>query len=222
LIESIRQMGADPSLTNNDPRIKELAETIVRISTEFGIITEYTAFLAREGMDLGDTAQVLGQTTDSLYNQGVAARSGSGAVSQSVNMSIQRSQEVLNRDSSYLNSQMERTRIVNAQQANDLTFYFKDGRWVDSRLVTVESVVTPHKTVVFGSDEYFQVAEQLAAENRQGALAFAQDILILVDGEIVFVDIPADVEEPYQPVDPETTGTGDASGGTAPAARRGR
>jgi Ca-activated chloride channel family protein len=220
LIESIRQMGADPSLTSNDPRLKELAQTIVTLSTEFGIITEYTAFLAREGTDLGDAAQVLGQTTSSLYNQGAASRAGSGAVSQSMNMSMQRAQEVLNRDSSYLNSEMERTRIVNAQQANDLTFYFKDGRWVDSRLVAVAGVVTPHKTVVFGSDEFFEVAAQLTAENRQGALAFAQDILILVGGEIVLVDIPADVEEPYQPVDPATADNS-SSGSTAPA-RRGR
>ncbi|UCD51611.1 MAG: hypothetical protein JSW27_03070, partial [Phycisphaerales bacterium] len=128
-----------------------------------------------------------------------------------------RTQDVLNRDSSYLNSQMERTRIVNAQQANDLTFYFKDGRWIDSRLVTVEAMVTPHRTVEFGTDEYFAVADNLVGENRQGALAFAQDILLLVNGEIILIDIPDDVEEEYTPVDPadeeETTGAG---------ARRGR
>ena len=31
---------------------RELVEEIVRLSTEFGILTEYTAFLAREGTDL--------------------------------------------------------------------------------------------------------------------------------------------------------------------------
>lgn len=214
LIEAIRQLGADPSVTQNDPRIQELAGTIISLSTEFGIITEYTAFLAREGTNLSDAAALLGQATSTLYDQGVSTRGGSGAVSQSMNMAMQRAQDVLNRDSSYLNSQMERTRIVNAQQANDLTFYFKDGRWIDSRLAEIQAIVTPHCTVVFGSDEFFDVAERLAPQSRQGALAFAQDILLLLDGEILLIDIPADVEEPYEPVDPRTT---DQGGGTAPA-----
>jgi len=220
MIETIRQMGADPTVTQNNAKIKELAETIVALSTQFGIITEYTAFLAREGTDLSNAAQLLGQATNTLYNQGVATRDGTGAVSQSMNMAMQRAQDVLNRDSSYLNSQMERTRIVNAQQANDLTFYFKDGRWIDSRLAEIQAIVTPHRTVEFGSEEFFDIAAQLAGQNRQGALAFAQDILLLLDGQIILIDIPAEIEEPYQPVDPRTTDQG--SGTTAPPVRAGR
>lgn len=220
LIEAIRQMGADPTVTADNVKIKELATTIVALSTQFGIITEYTAFLAREGTDLSDAAQLLAQATNTLYDTGAATRSGTAAVNQSMNMAMQRTQDVLNRDSSYLNSQMERARIVNAQQANDLTFYFKDGRWIDSRLAEIQAIVTPHRTIVFGSDEFFDVAEQLAGQNRQGALAFAQDILLLLDGEILLIDIPADVEEDYQPVDPRTTDQGD--GTVAPSPRRGR
>ena len=220
LIETIRQMGADPTITANNAKIEEIAKTIIQLSTEFGIITEYTAFLAREGTDLCNAAQLLGQATNTLYNQGVATRDGTGAVSQSMNMAMQRAQDVLNRDSSYLNSQMERTRIVNAQQANDLTFYFKDGRWIDSRLAEIQAIVTPHRTVTFGSDEFFNIAAQLAGQNRQGSLAFAQDILLLLGGEIILIDIPADVEEPYQPVDPRTTDQG--GGSTAAPTRRGR
>ena len=36
----------------DDPKYRELVEEILRLSTEFGILTEYTAFLAREGSDL--------------------------------------------------------------------------------------------------------------------------------------------------------------------------
>ena len=222
MIDAIRQLGADQTVTEDDPQIAELAETIITISTEFGIITEYTAFLAREGTDLGDWTQILGQTTNTLFARGATAREGEGAVNQSVNMAMQRAQEVLNRDSTYLNSEMERTRIVNAQQANDLTFYFKDGRWVDSRLVTVEDIVTPHRTVEFGSDEFFEVANRLAAENRQGALAFAQDILLLVGGEIVLIDVPADVEEEYAPVDPQEADQANEDDGAPACPRRGR
>ena len=60
LIDAVRQMGADPAASVNDPKIKELIDEIVRLSTEFGILTEYTAFLAREGTDLHDAAECTG------------------------------------------------------------------------------------------------------------------------------------------------------------------
>ena len=34
--------------------MKELVDEIVRLSVEFGILTEYTSFLATEGTDLGN------------------------------------------------------------------------------------------------------------------------------------------------------------------------
>ncbi len=59
LIDDIRQMGADSNVNRNDPKVKELVDEIVRLSTEFGILTEYTAFLAREGTDLGRRTDVM-------------------------------------------------------------------------------------------------------------------------------------------------------------------
>jgi len=82
LIDAIRQLGADQTVTEDDPQIAELAETIITISTEFGIITEYTAFLAREGTDLGDWTQILGQTTNTLFERGAADREGEGTVTR--------------------------------------------------------------------------------------------------------------------------------------------
>ena len=34
-----------------DPKLKELVDEIVRLSTEYGVLTEYTAFLALDGTD---------------------------------------------------------------------------------------------------------------------------------------------------------------------------
>lgn len=51
LIEEIRQAGADQrpgARPSEDPRTKELVDEIVRLSTKWGILTEYTAFLALE------------------------------------------------------------------------------------------------------------------------------------------------------------------------------
>jgi Ca-activated chloride channel family protein len=214
MITQIQILGADPTLTEDDPRVRELATSIIALSTEFGIITEYTAFLAQEGTELGNAAELIGQTAGNLA-AGMGARTGGYSVGQTINNAMQRSQDVLNRDSSYLNSSMERTRIVNTQQANDLTFFFKDGWWIDSRLADIQDQLEPDQTVVFGTDEFMDVALSLALENRQGALAFAQDVVILVGEMIVMIDIPADIEEPYEPEDPwelDSPGSG-VSGG---------
>ena len=60
LVDAIRSQGAEGSASASalgakrraSPVGGELVDEIVRLSTEFGILTEYTAFLAREGTDL--------------------------------------------------------------------------------------------------------------------------------------------------------------------------
>ncbi|MCK4292440.1 MAG: VWA domain-containing protein [Planctomycetes bacterium] len=196
LIDTIRQVGADPTLSRDDPLIKELTETIVSLSVEFGILTEYTAFLAEEDSDLYDTAQTESRAGDNLYARGACTRGGSGAVNQSVNMIQQRSQEVLNRDSSYLDEYVRAVRITNVQQISDLTFYHRGDRWVDSRLASKEEEeVVPDRTVDFGSKEFVELVEQLVAQNRQGCLSFAEDVLILNGGEIILVDMPEEARQ---------------------------
>jgi Ca-activated chloride channel homolog len=224
LIDQIVQLGADSGVTEDDPQIQELTETIVFLSAQYGIITEYTAFLAREGTNLSDYADLLGQASSNLIDSAVGDRTGPGGVSQIVNNAQQRAQDVLNRDSSYLNSSMERTRIVNAQQANDLTLYFKDGRWIDSRLANLQDV-TPHETIELGSDAFFDLALDLALENRQGALAFAQDMLMYVDGRVILIEVPEDIKEDYAPLDPgalDGVDPGDVTGGSGGGVRAGR
>ena len=48
LMDEIRQSGADAHAAANDPKTKELVDEVIRLSKEYGILTEYTAFLIRE------------------------------------------------------------------------------------------------------------------------------------------------------------------------------
>ena len=193
LIDTIRQVGADPTLSRDDPLIVELTETIVSLSVEFGILTEYTAFLAEEDSDLYDTTQTEIRAAANLYTRGACTRGGGGAVNQSVNMIQQRSQEVLNRDNSYLDEYVRDVRITSVQQVSDLTFYHRGNRWVDSRLAGMEEEeVVPDRTVDFGSKEFVELIGHLVAQNRQGCLSFAENVLILNGGEIILVDMPED------------------------------
>jgi len=187
LIDAVRQAGADAKVSKNDPKIKELVDEIVRLSTEFGILTEYTAFLAREGTNLRSPDAIRHKAGASLESRAMRSRSGWGAVNQSFNMGLQRSQSELNYNNYYMNERMERVSIANVQQINDLAYYRRGNRWVDSRLVSKEGEVKPRRIIEFGSEEFIELARKLAKENRQGSIALRGDIMLMVDNEAVLV-----------------------------------
>jgi len=191
LIDAVRQMGADPAASKDDPKVKELVDEIVRLSTEFGILTEYTAFLARDGTDLGNRTEVLREAGRALESRAMRRRSGMDAVSQSFNIQPQMSQKSLNYGNVYFNDRMERVSVTTVQQINDQAYYRRGNRWIDSRLVSKEAQVKPSKVIEFGSKEFIELARKLARENRQGSIALRGDVLLIVDGEPVLVRMPS-------------------------------
>jgi len=193
LTDAIRALGADAAPAQaqrraaTDPRIKELVDEIVRLSTEFGILTEYTAFLAKEGTDLSDRDRVLAAANTNYVNRAMSTRLGIGSVNQERNNDFQRRQQVLNGRNSYLDERMNRVQILQVQQVNDRAFYRRGSRWVDSRLVEQERTVKPTRVIEFGSKAFAELLATLAKENRQGTVALHGDILLIVDGTTVLV-----------------------------------
>jgi Ca-activated chloride channel family protein len=187
LIDVVRQSGADPSASCSDPKTKELVDEIVRLSTEFGILTEYTAFLAREGTDLHDHVQVRREAEDNLYGRAIHVRSGIGAVNQAFNYTRQKGQTELNYRNGFLDAEMNEVSISTVQQVNGDAYYRRGNQWTDSRLVAQAPAAPPARVIEFGSKEYFELAEKLAAENRQGSISLEGDILLMVDGQPVLI-----------------------------------
>jgi hypothetical protein len=184
-------MGADSGLNTlghapSDPRMKELVTEIVRLSKEFGILTEYTAFLAREGTDLGRTADNVAQAADTLNGRAMQMRSGFGGVNQEFNNGIQRSQMILNTRNSFLDKDMNRVEINSVQQMNAQAFYRRGNRWVDNTLVDTTNA-TPHKVVEIGTEEFRRLTDRLVEQNRQSTFALGGEILIQVDGTTYLV-----------------------------------
>jgi Ca-activated chloride channel family protein len=190
LIDEVRQMGADPAASADDPKAAELVDEIVRLSTEFGILTEYTAFLAREGTDLSDSAGVMREAGSALESLAMRQRSGPGAVSQSYNMIRRKNRKTLNIRNYYLDAEMAPVSVEAVQQVNDRAYYRRGGRWVDSRLVNERAELKPARVVEFGSDEFMELARRLALRNRQASMALGGDVLLLVDGEVILVKAP--------------------------------
>jgi len=197
LIDIIRDSGADIATAQTqgavtvDPKLKELVEEIVRLSTEFGILTEYTAFLAREGTDLNDRDNVLSQAWRNFDNRARTTRGGLGSLNQDINNDFQRRQNLANSRNKFYDEKMNRVSIVTVQQINDQAFYQRGRRWVDSRLVNDEREIKPKTVIEFGSEDFRKLATRLAADGRQGSIALRGDILLVVDNEPVLIKAPA-------------------------------
>jgi Ca-activated chloride channel family protein len=190
LIDAVRQAGGDGksgvlTAAAADPKTKELVDEIVRLSVEFGILTEYTAFLAREGTDLGGRDEVLREVERNLQARAVGTRSGLAAVNQSLNVEAQSRQTVLNRHNAFWDQNMNRVQVAQVRQVNDRAFYQQGDRWVDSRVAAKGGAARADREVRIGSPEFLALAEKLAAENRQGCVAMKGEILIEVDGQTV-------------------------------------
>jgi Ca-activated chloride channel family protein len=201
LVDAIRDLGADrptavavstasfarPPAPVDDPRLKELVGSIIRLSTEFGVLTEYTAFLAEEGTDLTKRDAVLSRATKNFNTRAIDTRCGIGSVSQSGNSTYMRSQACLNAGNWYLDANLNRVSVSHVQQINDCTYYRRGNTWVDARLIDRVATAKPVKTIEIGSDELRQLVERLTREGRPGVVSLRGDILLEVDGQPILI-----------------------------------
>lgn len=84
LIDELRSAGADPRVQQmtdmrDDPKLAELIDEIVRLSTTYGILTEYTSFIAAEESMLAGAA-VNRAELEAVMQSSSRARSGENAV----------------------------------------------------------------------------------------------------------------------------------------------
>ena len=155
----------------------------MRLSKEFGVLTEYTAFLAREGTDLSERSRVLREASGNLVSRAMRDRSGTWALNQGSNHSFFGQNRIYTGKNVEWDMNMNRVQLTGVQEAGDLTFFLKDGRWVDSRLVDKDRATRPVKVIKYGTPEFEKLARKLAVEGRQGAVSLGKEILLEVDGE---------------------------------------
>lgn len=189
LTDAIRDLGADlliGAAAGRDPRAKELVEEIVRLSRQFGVLSEYTAFLALEGTDLTRPTELFVEAFRNFDGRAMKDRTGWNSVNQSFNNDLLRGQAALNWRNVYYDSNFNTVEISSVQQVNDRAFYRRGNRWVDSGVATAANAAAP-RVVEVGSEEFWRLSERLAAENRQGAIALKGEILLRVGDETILV-----------------------------------
>ncbi len=194
LIDAIRSLGSSAGdVPGDDPRLRELVDEVVRLSRNHGVLTEYTAFFASDGVDLRNRADITAQAEDAFRRRAFGARTGDAGLSQDINIRQQRGREFLNHRNQYYDDRLYRVEFDNVQQLGDLTFFRRGDAWVDSRLLDRWPAGEP-TAIAFGSKEHEVLIDRLFREGRPGSLALNGDILLLVDGKAVRVESPRPAE----------------------------
>jgi len=216
LVDAVRRAGADGK---GETVSKELIDEIVALSTRWGILTEYTSFLAIEaGVDLRSQMASRGDREDSLglarlgrqfaetastpasvpevdlqaaLNRAERERTGLGAVQQdAVNQQNLQAKSVL--ANSIQTAGGAQVILTGMRQVADQTLFSRNGQWVDSSLLeAVEANNTDvAETIEFASERYFELADELARERRLGVLSLNQDVLLNRGGRVILVKRP--------------------------------
>ncbi len=192
LVDEIRRLGADADRLPihgqppDDPRVRELTEEIVRLSAEFGVLTEYTAFFAREGEAMDVPDRVVFEAERNLREEAMKKRSGKSAVSQSMNAQARLKQKSLNPRNAFLDGNMQSVEVRSVKQMADRAFFKRGKRWVDGRLLLKGKDAKPRRVVRFGTREFDRLVQKLARAGQQAAVALDGEILLeLEEGPVL-------------------------------------
>ncbi len=213
LLDSVRQAMADkPNLDpRTDPATKELVEEVVRLSTRFGVLTEYTAFLATEQDKkfAGDVRERTAQIMSEIASGRMTDRSGAGGVSQEVNMAPAASaaspgaaSNVDTKRQAYYDASMRRREISNIQTVNDRAFVNRFGRWIDMTMLDQEAL-EPEQTVEVGTPAFNELASELVKGNLAGALSLEGDVYLKINGKRVLLKQNTNAQNPPQNQQPQ-------------------
>jgi len=167
---------------------KELVDEIVRLGTEYGILTEYTSFLALEEGEIthAEAADRLAGPGGALGAGGPLAteRMGGYAISQRDNAQEMQAQTSLAAQNMYMDAEGNWQRVGNIVNVGQRGFIQQGAQWVDSRLrVGTQQQLEPELQVQAFSEAHFQLARAFPAIDAQ--LAVADNMLVLVNGHVV-------------------------------------
>jgi Ca-activated chloride channel family protein len=154
LVDEIRLHGRTP----------ELIDEVVAIGKRFGILTEYTSFLAAEGVDLASAAELRGRA-EAEFSRRAGVESGAHGVAQAANAKKLQRDAAAPGENTWLDDKGQETTVRGCQFVNGQALFFRQGEWQPADLpagVQTEEVVlfTPRCFEIL--DRHPEAAKSLA------------------------------------------------------------
>ncbi len=185
LIDQIRESTADnPRIdTTKDAKTKELVDEIVRLSTRWGIMTEYTSFIATEPKM--DHLRALSTAVRNLEDR-AADRAGAAGVNQESNAAAMQSPSPMSGRQVYFDKDMRKVEVATVQMIGNQTLFRRGQRWVDSRLPIREDDGAD-EVVQVGTARYQEVVDELSKQDLLGVLGLDGEVDMQIGGKRVRV-----------------------------------
>ncbi len=158
---------------------KELTDEIVALSTRFGILTEYTAFLATEDAPLA--APAAATRAAGGMSGAFEKREGGWATSQAENAQAMRQAATVAGQNRYRDQDGKSVQISNVQNRGQRGFVQRGAQWQDMRYDP--SVHKATMKVQAYSEAYFQLNRAFAGANQ--LLTVSDNMIIVLNGQAV-------------------------------------
>jgi len=163
-------------------RTDELVNELISLSKEFGILTPYTAFLAREDVMLSDDASINGESENNLQQlEKVSGSSANNLRSQKQGFASKTKIAPTGEAMSYEDASGSVQTVSTIKQIGTKTFYLRNEKWVEGTLDDRE--LRAAIEIKKFSDGYFKVAKGQKAEFNK-YLAFEEDIVVRIDDKV--------------------------------------
>jgi Ca-activated chloride channel family protein len=157
----------------------ELVQEIVDLSTKYGILTEYTAFLADDDNAVAPTVAT-GRALDSM-GKAFNMRQGGWATSQTQNAQEMRATATQQAQNRYLDAEGREVQVQNLQNRGQRGFVQRQGQWQDMRYNAERDKVALQ--VQAYSEAHFQLSRAFPELNN--FLAVSDDMIVMVNGQAV-------------------------------------
>lgn len=147
---------------------QELIEEVVRLSRRFGILTEYTEFLALAPANLSAAEAVRQARTQMAAAR--AQQAGQWAVNQAFNdQQLQQRAVATGEANTFRDRRGNVVRVDTVSQVGRQVFYLRDGQWVDAE----DAGPRPTRVVRLFSPEYFDLLRSQPAFAQSQQLGWA-------------------------------------------------
>jgi Ca-activated chloride channel family protein len=171
-------------------REPELVDEIVRLSTRFGILTEYTAFLADETVSHGRFAENARRAGGELESQTKAAEGGLGVAQSAGNAQRREADRAPGAQGLWRAARDDRDvetfEVEGVRQVANRTFYRRAQGWVDVRVLDADASA---ETVTRWTERFFELLRTTSAEEN-ARLSQAGPLVLEVQGRVLRIVDP--------------------------------